>query len=132
MEKVKLIAIIENRIKDEYRKHKELDWPLIAAVKIAGTVIEMFPEVCDGKADGTSEKDLRVCEVIASAWISVKDQMPPKNEDVLVLKKNRLITIMCYFGIDGDYQIRWFSFGKWLDQTSQITHWMPLPCPPAK
>ena len=76
---------------------------------------------------GTSEKDLRVCEVIAGAWISVKEQMPPKNEDVLVLKKNGIKTIMCYFGIDGDFQIRWFSFGKWLDQTSQITHWCHLP-----
>ena len=37
LEKQRIIASIERRIKDEYRKHKQLDWAKIAAHKIYAT-----------------------------------------------------------------------------------------------
>lgn len=37
LEKQRIIASIERRIKDEYRKHKLLDWAKIAAHKIYAT-----------------------------------------------------------------------------------------------
>lgn len=66
------------------------------------------------------------------AWISVDDELPPKDYilpdmsiDVLVTNGN-YICKSCY-----DY-----SIGGWLDddfmRLDNITHWMPMPQPPKK
>jgi hypothetical protein len=44
IERYKLITLIENRIKNEYRKHKDIEWPLIAATKITNTIIDEYLE----------------------------------------------------------------------------------------
>jgi hypothetical protein len=45
MDKESLVRLIEQRIKDEYRKHKNIDWEIIAARKIAGMVISNFDQM---------------------------------------------------------------------------------------
>lgn len=65
-------------------------------------------------------------------WISVKDRLPEDSCDVLVAKRNGRVFKMSYHApFDSGKRIfQWFGFGKWIDQHSQITHWMPLPEPP--
>jgi len=58
----------------------------------SGMMVEMFLKAkilndqCEGKADQTSEKDLRVCEVVASAWISVEKQLPEIGQRVITFR----------------------------------------------
>jgi len=65
-------------------------------------------------------------------WISVKDRLPETNMSVLVAKHNGRVFQMSYHRpFDSGMRIfQWWGFGKWLDQHSQVTHWMPLPAPP--
>lgn len=65
-------------------------------------------------------------------WISVKDRLPETNCDVLVAKNNGRVFQMSYHApFDSGKRIfQWWGFGKWVDQHSQVTHWMPLPEPP--
>lgn len=53
----------------------------------------MLKEACEGKADSTSEKDLRVCEV--NGWLSCSESLPEAkqyksgiipNEDLVIIK----------------------------------------------
>lgn len=61
-------------------------------------------------------------------WISVKDQLPSGGSNVIVHKHNGLVCEM-RFNVNNEFHWRQGN-GKWLDQTSQILHWMPLPEPP--
>lgn len=65
-------------------------------------------------------------------WISVKDRLPETNCDVLVAKQNGRVFQMSYHApFDSGKRIfQWWGFSKWVDQHSQVTHWMPLPEPP--
>lgn len=65
-------------------------------------------------------------------WIDVKDSLPETNGNVLAYKSNGLITLMSYHApFDSGKRIfQWWGFGEWLDQHSQVTHWLPLPEPP--
>jgi len=65
-------------------------------------------------------------------WVSVTDRLPETNCDVLAYKQNGLITQMSYHApFDSGKRIfQWWGFGSWLDQHSQVTHWMPMPKPP--
>jgi len=71
----------------------------------------------------TSEKDLRVCEVIASAWISVKERLPESEEHIVLF-------------YDGRVDFGWYSHVRSVFYSGayerDVTHWMPMPCPPAK
>ena len=69
--------------------------------------------------DGTQ---MTAAEVMADAWISVKDAVPEDWQDVIV------------FCVDGNLswiQIAALAHGEWkIDYTSDmatVTHWMPLP-----
>lgn len=65
-------------------------------------------------------------------WISVKDELPESNTEVLCIKRNGLKVIMSYHaGFDTFVRkFYWWAFDKWIDQNSQVTHWMPLPNKP--
>ena len=79
---------METVIKELTQKLKDFKhWERLALMKGENKKADQYGEyakeyqqainvLCDGKADSTSEKDLRVCEVIASAWISVKERLP--------------------------------------------------------
>ncbi len=65
-------------------------------------------------------------------WISVEDRLPETNCKVFAVKKNGRAFQMSYhapFGSDKRI-FQWWGFGNWVDQHSQVTHWMPLPSPP--
>lgn len=59
-------------------------------------------------------------------WISVEDELPPKNSEYDALSNNVLAT-------DGKeiYEISNHDFGEWFTHDlwaiNNITHWMPLP-----
>lgn len=59
-----------------------------------------------------------------SEWISVKDNLPKKNQPVLCFYKfepesPNVIADNIYMG-----------GGLFMSETSKVTHWMPLPKPP--
>jgi hypothetical protein len=59
---------------------------------------------------------------VPSKWISVKDRLPEKLKDVLVIRMN------------GEPDIEFLFYdGTWVGDTEgkqDVTHWMPLPQPP--
>lgn len=61
-------------------------------------------------------------------WISVKDRLPEKREDVLLCRK--------WWGEISNPKMGWYNevSGKWFDLSNMeihnVTHWMPLPQPP--
>lgn len=55
-------------------------------------------------------------------WIKTKDATPDKAQSVITCKDNGFISGMYFNGED-------FYYGE-SNQTSQITHWMPLPQKP--
>ncbi len=40
---------IEYRIRSEYRKHKNIDWALISAIKITSNLQALFPEIFENE-----------------------------------------------------------------------------------
>ena len=59
---------------------------------------------------------------VTDKWISVENRLPRKHELVLVF-----INTENYSFISTDCLC---SSGKWYDQDTNVTHWMPLPQPP--
>ncbi|MFA5297866.1 MAG: DUF551 domain-containing protein [Lutibacter sp.] len=91
-------------------------------------VFKLMDKVCEGKADGTSEKDLRVCEVIASAWISVKERLPEFNTLVLV-NCSVYGRFLASYEFIGEFQGE--KYGNWRHNEElgilPPTHWMSIP-----
>jgi hypothetical protein len=55
-----------------------------------------------------------------SKWVSVKEKLPKRGTHVLAYKINSIIIVM-YYNTDGKF------IDRNVDQTNQVTHWMPLP-----
>jgi len=64
-------------------------------------------------------------------WTSYAEQPPPKGEPVLVVS-----TCGCFPAVEvgtrynDGFDLETGSCPGWVSDTSQITHWMPLPEPP--
>jgi len=67
-------------------------------------------------------------------WIDVNDRLPDTNCEVLAAKNNGRVFQMSYHAPfdSGKRAFQWWGFGKWVDQHSQVTHWMPIPDHPNK
>lgn len=63
-------------------------------------------------------------------WISVKDELPDKNQDVLIYRGNYIEDMMHVYTYLGNNE--WEDeYGYWSRTDDEgITHWMPLPEPP--
>ena len=60
----------------------------------------------------------------AAGWISVKEQLPEENHAVLIYYDKHMIEAMFF---DGDWGL---PNGDWI-MGHTVSHWMPLPPPPA-
>jgi len=71
--------------------------------------------------------------VLVAGWISVSDRLPETSCDVLAAKHNGKVYQMSYHApFDSAKRIfQWWGFGQWVNQHSQVTHWMPIPPHPA-
>lgn len=94
--------------------------------KELGELRQMF--ACEGMDVQTSEKDLRVCDVIASAWISVKKRLPDKSGEVLIFTESNYIYVSHY----KKERNLFTCYGVQSVEITDIetTHWMPLPAAP--
>jgi hypothetical protein len=63
-------------------------------------------------------------------WISVKDELPDKDQDVLIYRGNHISDMMYVYTYLGNNE--WEDdYGYWSRTDDEgITHWMPLPTPP--
>ena len=74
--------------------------------------------------------------VTVQEWISVDDELPPYNRDVLVYRPNMAMKIIVdtydgYYGDDDDeWYEGWALYGKDTHGNPAITHWAYLPQPP--
>lgn len=66
-------------------------------------------------------------------WISVEDELPPKEKNVLIWSSGSKEVMMGYY-IGRNWQRKTNVFYSYVDDGSwhNITHWMPLPQPPKK
>lgn len=60
--------------------------------------------------------------VLRQQWISVKDRLPERFENVLVCTKHEML--LCHY--DGDEWVINYD-GEYAGYDYEITHWMPLP-----
>ena len=65
-------------------------------------------------------------------WISVEDELPERDEDVLILTPQNLVHIAAYKY--RDFQTKAHVFASGIDGYSwnNVTHWQHLPLPPKK
>ena len=61
-----------------------------------------------------------------SQWISVKDRLPGKWENVL-----------CFYKYEPDSpnvvcENTYLGGGMWMSEADKVTHWMPIPDPPER
>ena len=74
--------------------------------------------------------------VTVQEWISVKDELPPYNRDVLVYRPNMAMKILVdnyawhYRDDDDEWYEDWTLCGKDTNGNPVITHWAYLPEPP--
>ena len=87
------------------------------------TKCDFYPEV--------REKALKECQPNFGEWISVEDRLPENCQEVLVYRGQHsdLMNVYTYMGNDS-----WEDdYGYWSRTEDEgITHWMPLPSPPAE
>lgn len=100
------IVLIAGRIRDEYNKHKDIDFARIAAGKIYEQWHQFYSEEI---------------ESLKPKWISINDRLPENHGKYLVFNK------------DSDICTSYFSLNlKKFLSIKYITHWMPLPATPTQ
>lgn len=67
-------------------------------------------------------------------WISVKDQLPEDQQEILTYwpERDRIQVQRFYLQYGGDGPWWMFGWDNHLLESGDITHWMPLPDPPGK
>ena len=74
--------------------------------------------------------------VTVQEWISVEDELPPYNRDVLVYRPKMAVKILVdnyawhYREDDDEWYEDWALYGKDANGNPVITHWAYLPEPP--
>ena len=98
---------------------------------------ELISHYCDYRGKCTTDDVAALTfayRMLAPRWISVEDELPPKESEY----EDNSIVVLATDGNDvykglyrsGEYLSGWFTCDLWgLDD---ITHWMPLPEPPKK
>lgn len=66
-------------------------------------------------------------------WISVEDELPPKEKNVLIWSSGSKEVMMGYY-IGRNWQRKTNDFYSYVDDGywHNVTHWMPTPQPPKK
>ena len=96
-----------------------------------------------GEGDPAEEVGLDALAMAISAlektkWISVKDELPPYNRDVLVYRPNMAMKILVdnyawhYRDDDDEWYEDWALYGKDTNGNPVVTHWAYLPQPPSR
>ncbi len=72
--------------------------------------------------------------LLAAGWISVNENKP-NNKDKVLVSCEHGVTMAEYTKFDNGNEMWWavLCIGTYEDSgdAKQVTHWMPLPCPPA-
>ena len=67
-------------------------------------------------------------------WVSVKDRLPEEDENEYILFTDRQSVFFgrYYYRNCHKKECLWKPENGYIHQSSEITHWMPLPKPPEK
>lgn len=68
-------------------------------------------------------------------WISVKDRLPPENQDTVGKVKGAPCSELCIVAVEAPFSSAFVATditicGRWYNYGEAVTHWMPLPEPP--
>ena len=104
---------------EQEAKDADMSWPhtaphrAVQLVEVGASAAELHPSPTEGMAGG---------------WISVDERLPASNVTVLLTIDGKHITTGKYIR-----SLSCFSWNMHDDETddSRVTHWMPLPTPPA-
>ena len=77
----------------------------------------------ENKTSNTNELGNNANLLLAAGWISIETHLPEKWVDVLCYTKLGGIVIACY-----DDELKRITYNG---NRGRVTHWMPLPSPPA-
>ena len=79
--------------------------------------------------------DIKRIAEIENQWISVKDRLPPKDCDDVYIWPRPDYGCECHAGFYESWNESWFAWscdsGGFEKNKITVTHWMPLPEPPA-
>ena len=86
------------------------------------------------KVETSTEATIVGNTVLAAGWISV-NETKPNNKDKVLVNCEHGVTMAEYTKFDNGNEMWWavLYIGTYEDSgdAKQVTHWMPLPCPPA-
>ena len=91
-------------------------------IELIGEAIELYPSEREELADYLIANGVTVQE-----WISVKDRLPEKGEEVLVFDTRENWTGFAWLRPDETWTALGFDFPLDL---GEVTHWMPMTPPP--
>lgn len=124
--------LIAGRILVEYQKHSNNglnNWHEIAALKLHRQWDEYYTKRL---GEMITEIQVQMKKQTESKWISVKDRLPEHGQKVLLYNKNEFNgKLEIRFGSKHIGHNEWYSSDAYEDEIFTITHWMPLPEPPA-
>lgn len=68
-------------------------------------------------------------------WISVKDRLPPENQDTVGKVKGAPCSELYIVAVEAPFSSAFVAtditiHGRWYNYGEAVTHWMPLPEPP--
>lgn len=65
------------------------------------------------------------------AWISCAERMPENSQDVTMFSESKGVINGYYFGWNGEDKKWYAACGEYEGPEEDVTHWQPLPSPPA-
>lgn len=73
----------------------------------------------------------RIKQGAVDGWISCADRMPENSQDVTVFSESKGVINGYYFGWSGEDKKWYAACGEYEGLEEDVTHWHPLPSPPA-
>ncbi|WP_417618788.1 DUF551 domain-containing protein [Oceanisphaera sp.] len=97
-------------------------WKITGPPRFFEGVGMVYPVTKGGSRFNAAEED--ELKALLAGWISVEDRMPANGQTVIVTDGEKTGSLM-------RLRLKWFVYGSNIPCSDLVTHWMPLPAPPA-